>query len=103
MDYVLATGETHTVREFVENAFEELDIKLDWQGAGENEKGIDPISGKTLVEVSPEYFRPTEVDILLGDASKARDELSWSTQTSFEELVKIMVRSDWERVKRLGY
>jgi GDPmannose 4,6-dehydratase len=100
-DFVIATGETHTVREFATLAFKEVGIELEWQGEGVNEKGIDRSTGKVLVEVDPKYFRPTEVDILLGDPTKAKNLLGWNpTKTSFEELVKIMVESDMKLVER---
>jgi len=102
-DYILATGETHSVREFAYLAFGELDIELEWEGKEENEKGIDKTTGKVRVEVDPSYYRPTEVDILLGDASKAKDELGWEPQVKFEELVKIMTNADWEKVKKRDY
>jgi GDPmannose 4,6-dehydratase len=93
-DYVLATGETHPVREFVDLAFAEVGIALDWQGSGVDEKGIDRKTGKTLVEVDPSYFRPTEVDLLIGDASKAQRVLGWKATTPFRELISEMVRYD---------
>lgn len=100
-DYVIATGETHMVREFVELAFAEVDIKIEWKGEGVNEKGIDASNGRVLVEVSPNYFRPTEVDLLLGDPTKAKTVLGWNpTKTPFKELVKLMVASDMEYVKK---
>lgn len=95
-DYVLATGETTTVRRFVELAFQEIGMPLIWEGEGVNEKGIDPTTGKVRVEVSPEFFRPAEVDLLIGDPKKAKEKLGWSSQTSLEELVRIMVQSDQE-------
>jgi GDPmannose 4,6-dehydratase len=93
-DYVLATGETHSVREFVERAFAEIGIDLDWKGTGVDERGIDSKSGRVLVEVDPRFFRPAEVDILCGDASKARDTLGWKPKILFGDLVKEMVRHD---------
>ncbi|MFP3953220.1 MAG: GDP-mannose 4,6-dehydratase [Candidatus Acetothermia bacterium] len=93
-DFVLATGETHTVREFVEKAFSAVDIHLDWDGEGVDEVGIDRKTGKTLVEVDPSYFRPSEVDILVGDASKAKETFGWTHQTDFDELVRVMVEND---------
>ncbi|MGI6627861.1 MAG: GDP-mannose 4,6-dehydratase [Bacillota bacterium] len=94
-DFIIATGQTHTVREFATLAFEEAGISLEWQGEGINEKGIDKATGRVLVEVDPRYFRPTEVDILLGDPTKAKNLLGWNpNKTSFEELVKIMISSD---------
>ena len=95
-DYVIATGETHTVREFVETAFKEINIKIDWQGVGVNEKGIDSETGKVLVEVNEKYFRPAEVEILLGNPSKAEKELKWKRKVSFKELVLGMVKYDIE-------
>jgi len=93
-DYVLATGEAHTVREFVEIAFSEIDVVLVWKGSGTSEVGIDQKTGRVAVKVDPRYFRPTEVDILLGDASKAREKLGWRSNMSFADLVRGMVRSD---------
>lgn len=98
-DYVLATGETHSVREFVEKTAETLDFDLVWKGKGVNEKGIDKKSGKTIVEVSEAYFRPAEVELLLGDSSKAKRKLKWKPRTKFEELAKIMAEADFEREK----
>jgi GDPmannose 4,6-dehydratase len=99
-DYVLATGEKHSVREFTELAFAELGRRLVWCGAGVDEKGIDAASGETLVEIDRRYFRPTEVDLLLGDPSKAHARLGWHHKTSFPELVKEMVASDLVEVRR---
>ena len=93
-DFVLATGETHAVREFVELAFAELGVKIDWKGSGIDEEGIDAKSGKTVVKVDPRYFRPTEVDLLLGDPSKAEKMLGWQATTKFEKLVTEMVQAD---------
>ena len=101
-DYVIATGQYHTVREFATLAFKEVGIELRWEGEGVNEKGIDVKTGKVLVEVDPKYFRPAEVDQLLGDPSKAKKVLGWNPQkTSFEELVRIMVQHDMKKVKKL--
>ncbi|MEF8805461.1 MULTISPECIES: GDP-mannose 4,6-dehydratase [Bacteroides] len=101
-DFVIATGEMHTVREFATLAFKEAGIELRWEGEGVNEKGIDVVTGKTLVEVDPKYFRPSEVEQLLGDPTKAKTLLGWNPcKTSFEELVSIMVRHDMEKVKRM--
>jgi GDPmannose 4,6-dehydratase len=99
-DYVLATGETHTVREFIEKAFETVGIDIIWKGKGVDEKGYDKKTGKVLVEVSKEFYRPAEVDLLLGDSSKAEKELGWKAKTKFEELVKMMVSADIERIKK---
>jgi len=93
-DYVLATGETHTVREFCEIAFKHVGIDIVWQGKGEKEKGIDRRTNKVLIEIDPKYFRPTEVDLLLGDPSKAREKLNWRPRVGFESLVKMMVDAD---------
>jgi len=95
-DYVIATGETHSVREFVELSFKEVDIDIEWQGVGVEEKGIDSDTGKVLVEVDESYFRPTEVEVLLGNPSKAEKELGWERQVSFKELVSGMVKYDLE-------
>jgi len=102
-DYILATGENHSIREFVELSFKELDIYIEWQGSKEDEVGIDQETGKTLVGINPKYYRPTEVDTLLGDATKAKIKLGWEATKPFAELIKIMVQSDWEKVKRRGY
>ncbi len=93
-DYVIATGETHTVREFCELAFREAGIRLQWIGTGLDEKGIDRETGKVLVSVSSEYFRPSEVDFLLGNPSKAKEKLKWAPKVSFEQLVAMMAASD---------
>ncbi len=98
-DYVIATGEQHSVREFCTLAFAEAGITLRWEGSGREEKGIDAATGRVLVEVDPQYFRPAEVETLLGDPSKAVRQLGWNPRrTSFEELVKIMVKHDLEYV-----
>ena len=89
-DYVVATGETHSVREFVEEAAPYFDFEIEWQGSGMEEKGIDKKTGKTIIEIDEKYFRPAEVDLLLGDASKAKEKLNWEPKTKFKELVKIM-------------
>ena len=96
-DYVVATGEIHSVREFATLAFKEADIEVDWQGNGVDEKGIDKKTGKVLIEIDPNYFRPTEVDLLIGDPSKAIKQLGWNPKkTSFKQLVQIMVKHDLE-------
>jgi GDPmannose 4,6-dehydratase len=102
-DYVLATGETHMVREFVLLAFGELGMEIEWCGEGPEETGVDRKTGKTLIGVDARYYRPTEVDILMGDAGKAREKLGWASHTSLGELVHIMAQADFERVKRRGY
>jgi GDPmannose 4,6-dehydratase len=117
-DYVLATGETHTVREFTELAFQELGIELEWKGKNQDEKGIiskfidsQLIEKKNLklkiddvlVEVDKSYYRPTEVDILIGDPSKAKNNLGWKPKVKFPELVKVMMKSDFQKVLKRGY
>ncbi|HET7436454.1 MAG TPA: GDP-mannose 4,6-dehydratase [Thermoanaerobaculia bacterium] len=99
-DYVIATGTTHTVRHFAELAFARAGITLEWRGEGQDEQGIDTKDGRVLVEVDPNYYRPTEVDLLLGDATRAREELGWTPRTTFEELVAMMVDSDLELARR---
>ncbi len=102
-DFVLATNETRTVREFVYYAFKELDINIEFSGEGVDEVGVDTATGKTRVRVSPNYFRPTEVDLLIGDYSKAKEKLGWEPQTKFEDLVRIMARADFEKSKKRGF
>ena len=102
-DYVLATGKNHTVREFINLALKELDMELEWTGDNEHEKGIEKKSGKVRVVIDPFYYRPTEVEELLGDARKAKEKLDWEPNIKFEELVRIMTKADWEKVKRRGY
>ena len=93
-DYVMATGETHTVREFVEESAKCLGVDLTWNGEGVSEKGIDKKTGKTIIEIDSRYFRPTEVDLLIGDPSKAKEKLGWKPRVKFPELVKIMIKRD---------
>ena len=101
-DFVIATGEYHTVRDFATLAFHHAGIELEWQGEGLNEKGIDCATGRVLVEVDPKYFRPAEVEQLLGDPTKAKEKLGWNPhKTSFEELVRIMVEHDMRFVRKL--
>ena len=101
-DFVIATGEYHTVRDFATLAFHHAGIELEWQGEGLNEKGIDRATGRVLVEVDPKYFRPAEVEQLLGDPTKAKEKLGWNPhRTSFEELVRIMVEHDMRFVRKL--
>ena len=101
-DFVIATGEYHTVREFCTLAFKEVGIELRWEGKGVDERGIDVATGKELVAVDPKYFRPAEVEQLLGDPTKAKTLLGWNPRkTSFPELVKIMVKHDMKFVKKL--
>lgn len=93
-DFVIATGKTHSVREFVELAFQEIGINIEWQGTGVNEKGLNAANGDVLIEIDARYFRPTEVDILMGDPTKAKEKLGWGAKVGFEELVKMMVEGD---------
>ena len=99
-DFVIATGEQHSVREFVEKAAAHLDMQIDWAGEGVNERGMERASGRVVVQVDSRYFRPTEVDTLLGNADKARRVLGWTPTVTFEDLVTEMVVSDWETAKR---
>jgi GDPmannose 4,6-dehydratase len=99
-DFVIATGETRSVRSFVELAFQELDISIEWSGIGVNERGLDRKTGKTLIEIDARYFRPTEVDLLLGNPSKAEKILGWTPKVTFEELVKMMVAKDYETAEK---
>jgi len=99
-DYVLATGEMHSVRELVEIAFEMVGRRIEWRGKGVDEKGLDTMTGAELVAIDPRYFRPTEVDLLLGDATKARDRLGWRHTISFREMVSEMVREDLKLIAR---
>lgn len=98
-DYVIATNETRTVREFADTAFKHVGIELKWEGEGVNEKGIDVKTGKVLVSVNPEFFRPAEVELLLGDPAKAEEKLGWKREIDFSELVKRMVENDLKIVK----
>lgn len=95
-DYVIATGETHSVREFVQEAAKHIGYEIGWEGEGEAEVGYDRVTGKKLIMIDPRHYRPTEVDILVGDATKAMEELSWKPSVKFQELVKIMVDSEFE-------
>jgi GDPmannose 4,6-dehydratase len=102
-DYVIATGETHTVREFIERSFAQLGMPIEWKGHGVNEVGIDTKSGKTVIKIDPKYFRPTEVELLIGDPTKAKEKMGWTPKTKFEDLVKIMVEADHALVKAKGH
>jgi GDPmannose 4,6-dehydratase len=102
-DYVLATGETHSVKKFCELAFGEVGIELEWQGEAENEKGINKKTGKVIIEVDPKYFRPTEVELLIGDPSKAHRELGWKHKYSLNQLVSEMMKADVELFSRDQY
>lgn len=99
-DWVIATGETHSVREFVECAFKEIGYEVEWRGTGAEEKGYDKKTGKLLVAIDPRYFRPTEVDLLIGDPTKAKELLGWQSRTSFDQLVKIMIDADMKEVQQ---
>ncbi|MGE0086115.1 MAG: GDP-mannose 4,6-dehydratase [Desulfococcaceae bacterium] len=99
-DFVIASGEAHSVREFVEKAFQETGISIAWEGSGVTETGKDASSGKILVRIDPRYFRPTEVEFLMGDPAKAKTKLGWETKVSFEDLVKKMVREDIREAQR---
>jgi GDPmannose 4,6-dehydratase len=99
-DFVIATGQQYSVREFVERAAAEMQIRIEWSGSGIAERGVDVRSGKTIVRIDERYFRPTEVETLLGDASKARSKLGWRPETSFESLVREMVKADLEIAQR---
>lgn len=99
-DYVLATNETHTVREFVEEAFRVLGEEIVWQGKGIKEKGLLQSNGKQVVGINPRYYRPTEVDLLLGDYTKAQKKLGWEPKTTFKQLVKLMVEADYKKTKK---
>ena len=101
-DYVLATNETHTVREFVELAFAEVGIEIEWRGTGIEERGYDKNTGKLLVDVNARYFRPAEVELLWGDSSKAEKELGWKRKVSFRQLVSMMVDSDMKEIAGIG-
>jgi GDPmannose 4,6-dehydratase len=101
-DFVIATGENHTIREFVEACCKELDIDIEWRGEGINEVGVDKETNKTIIEVDSKYFRPAEVEVLLGDPSKAKEKLNWEAKTKFEDLVKLMIRSDYKLIKSGG-
>jgi GDPmannose 4,6-dehydratase len=99
-DYVIATGVTNTVRDFISLAFKEAGITLEWHGRGIEEKGIDTASKKTLVEIDPRYFRPAEVEVLIGDPSKAKAKLGWEPKVQLPELIKMMVASDIRLAER---
>ena len=95
-DYVIATGETNTVRHFCELAFLEVGIKISWTGQGVNERGINSGTGKEIIQVSEKYFRPTEVDILVGDSTKAKRTIGWEPKKNLQEIIKIMVAAEHE-------
>jgi GDPmannose 4,6-dehydratase len=99
-DFVLATGETHRVREFVDKAAQAIGFDLEWEGEGVAARGVDRLSGKLVVRVNPEFYRPAEVDLLIGDSTRAQQELGWKPETSFDQLVDMMARADYDRVVR---
>jgi GDPmannose 4,6-dehydratase len=99
-DYVIATGEQHSVREFIERAAIHMGMQVEWRGSGVEEQGVDAKSGRSIIQIDPRYFRPTEVDALLGDPSKARTRLGWKAEISFDDLVQAMVESDLEIARR---
>lgn len=99
-DYILATGETHSVREFVERCGEYFGVPIEWKGEGLQEKGVRTDTGETIIEIDKRYFRPAEVDLLLGDPTKAKDKLGWEPKTSFEELVALMCEADFKNEKK---
>jgi GDPmannose 4,6-dehydratase len=99
-DFVIATGEQHSVREFVTRAASKLDMSLEWRGKGVDEEGVDTRTGKVVVKIDPRYFRPTEVDTLLGDATKARTKLGWKPEIGFDALVAEMIAEDLEIARR---
>ncbi|HQY21299.1 MAG TPA: GDP-mannose 4,6-dehydratase [Ignavibacteria bacterium] len=102
-DFVIATGETHSVREFIEESFRHIGKDIEWKGKDENETGVDAKTGDLLIEIDKNYFRPTEVDLLIGDPSKAKKILGWEPKVTFKELVKIMVEADSIMVEKKGY
>ena len=102
-DFVLATGETHSVKEFIDAVFNELELDLVWKGEKEQEAGITKKDGKVLVEVDPRYYRPTEVELPIGNPAKAKEKLGWAPKTTFHELAKMMAKADFEKVKKRGY
>ena len=102
-DYVLATGVTTTIRDFCIAAFKEVGIELEFSGEGVDEKGVDKATGKVLVEVDPRYFRPTEVDLLLGDSAKARKQLGWEPKYDLDALIKEMVAEDLKEAQKSGF
>lgn len=102
-DYVIATGETHSVREFIEIACQHVGMDIKWEGSGINERGIDKNTNKIIIEINPSYFRPADVELLIGDASKAKNKLTWLPKVSFKDLVEDMVKSDLDYVRKIKY
>jgi len=101
-DYIVATGETHSVREFATRAFAQAGITLNWRGRDLDEVGVDANDGRVIVRVDPRYFRPTEVDLLQGDASKARAKLGWRPKVHFEQLIRLMVDAEVAQLRRVA-
>ena len=99
-DYVAATGEIHSVREFIDEAFKAVDLELEFRGEGVDEVGVEKATGRTLMKIDPRYFRPAEVELLIGDYTKAKTELGWEPKTKFADLVRIMAEADWKLAKR---
>jgi GDPmannose 4,6-dehydratase len=102
-DFVLATGETHSVKEFADAVFSEMDMDLEWKGEKENEVGMLKKDGRVVIEVDPRYYRPTEVELLIGNPAKAKEKLGWAPKTTFRDLAKMMAKADFEQVKKRGY
>ena len=105
-DFVIATGKTYTIRDFAERTAKKLGMDLIWEGSGLDEIGIDKNTGKTIIGIDPKYYRPTEVDLLIGDPSKAKRELGWESTTTLDELIDIMVKSDldyYSKYKKFNY
>ncbi len=100
-DFVIATGETHTVREFIELSFNYFNIDIEWKGKGVDEVGINSKTGDVLIEISPEYFRPTEVDLLIGDSTLAKEKLGWEAKIKFNDLVNLMIEADYNKLKKI--
>lgn len=100
-DYVIASGESHSVREFIENAFEVLDINIDWVGKGIDEMGIDRSTGKVVIRIDPQYYRPLDINYIRGQPLKAEKKLNWKPKTNFKELLKIMVEADYNKIRKL--
>ena len=102
-DFVLATGETHSVKEFTDAVFSEMDMDLEWKGEKENEVAMLKKDGRVIIEVDPRYYRPTEVELLIGNPAKAKEKLGWAPKTTFRDLAKMMAKADFEQIKKRGY
>ena len=101
-DFVIATGEAYSIREFIEETARQLDMKITWKGKSENEIGIDEKTGNQIIRIDPKYYRPTEVDLLIGNATKAKEKLGWEAKVKFKELIEIMIKNDYDYVKKNG-